>query len=63
MDMVEITDVEKRLRLGWDIDRSGRYRCNCGTAVYGTDIITHLRNGHGIDSVEIAESVIDAESV
>jgi hypothetical protein len=62
IDMVEVMDVRQRLREGAGIEATQRYRCDCGVAAYGRDMVAHL-GSHGIDEPERAGEVIDQESV
>jgi hypothetical protein len=61
IDMVEVTNVRQRLRSELDVGTE-RYRCECGVAAYGSDMVAHLCS-HGIEEPEIARELIKERSV
>jgi hypothetical protein len=58
VDMVEVQGPRQTLEAGLDLDHAEKYRCACGVAAYGTDMVAHLRT-HGLEEPERLEVEAD----
>jgi hypothetical protein len=52
IDMVTLRDERQELAGDLGLDSARKYRCDCGVAAYGDDMIAHLR-GHGLEAGDV----------